>query len=95
MFWQIVTFTFHHDLGADTRDQFEADLRALADHIPVLDTLTVGRSTTDPSSSGYLTSFSDEAAFEQYLAHPAHQPIGQRAEHLCSRIDRMLMTTNA
>lgn len=92
MFWQIVTFTFE-DGHEDQRRRFEDALAALPSQIPSLQGARVGRAADDTTTTGYVCGFVDDASFQAYLRDPAHTPLADAAQALCSRIDRLLMET--
>lgn len=93
MFWQIVSFSFPADRDADRR-KFEAELSQLPTAIPDLAFVRVARDAEQAAVTGYISVFNDRNGFHRYLDHPAHQPIAQTADTLCTRVDRLLMTTN-
>jgi hypothetical protein len=91
LFYQIVSFTFPTDLEDDVRSDFEASLLDLPANIKSLHDVRVIRALDDPTVTGYISVFQTENDYEEYLTHPAHAPVGERAGALCSKIQRLLL----
>lgn len=91
MFYQIVSFAFPTDLEDDVRSGFEASLLDLPAQIESLHDVRVIRALDDPAVTGYISVFQSESDYQEYLTHPAHAPVGERAGALCSRIERLLL----
>jgi hypothetical protein len=78
--WHVVRFDFR-DIDDPIREEVEADLRAL-DRLDEVAWLRVARDVEEPTVTGLLTAFADQAALEAYRVHPEHLPVVSRIREL-------------
>lgn len=74
---------FRADVSKAERDAIYADLAALKDVIPGLVTISYGANVSPEGlhqgfEDGFIIDFTDDAARDAYLVHPAHKAAGAR-----------------
>ena len=93
MLWHMVQFTFHDDVPEEERRAAEDGARSLADSVPTVRFLRLGRSMDEPRRTGLLVGFDDADGLAVYNDHPAHTPVAEAIDGLCADVQRLDMLT--
>jgi stress responsive alpha/beta barrel protein len=88
MIFHIVLFDFKSETTQEEKDTALEHVRKLQGKIPGIAYVHAGKSITSNKSfsHGFVMGFTDETVWRSYAAHPAHQPISQELQRVCSRI---------
>lgn len=88
MIFHIVLFDFKPETTQAERDAALEHVRELQQKISGITAVHAGTSITGNKSYsyGFVMTFADEASWRSYAAHPAHQPVSQELQRVCSRI---------
>ena len=78
MYIHMFAFRFKPNVSEEQKNQCVGEIRKLQDQIPAVLESWVGRNIS-PRGQGYelggVMKFADKAAFDGYVAHPAHQKL--------------------
>ncbi len=75
----IAWFRFNQEVGQDRIEQHLAACRSLVDKVPVVLDLQCGANQSDRAGGlthGIVVTLPNGDALPEYLAHPAHVPVG-------------------
>lgn len=88
MLYHIVLFDFKPEITSQEKDAALTHVRELQHKIPGILSVHAGASITSNKSYsyGFVMVFADEASWRAYAPHPAHQPVSQELQRVCSRI---------
>ena len=87
MLTHIVIWKYNGDVSDADRIEHVAQLRALADVIPQVRSLAVGRDVLHLDRSydtGLVATFDDRAGLEAYTVHPTHQEVAAMGRRLAA-----------
>ncbi len=89
MLTHIVVWKYKSETGETERAEHVQSLRALAEVIPEVQSLTVGRDVLHLDRSydtGLVATFRDRAGLDAYTAHPTHKEVAAMGRELSRHI---------